>query len=77
MTTTLTATLTPELWNSHDGVRGVYPRSSKSLQYQILKINAGINTELGIHMEERLLASEFMGKCGVLWSQLSTEIEAF
>ena len=28
-------------------------------------------------MEVRLLASELLGKCGVFWSQLLAEIEAF
>ena len=37
-TTTLTATRTPELWNAHDGVRGVYPRAYKYLQDQCLKL---------------------------------------
>ena len=76
-TITLTAIRTPDLWNAHDGVRGVYPRSSKSLQDQRLKLNAGINRELGHHMEARLLASGLLGKCGVLWQQLATKIEAF
>ena len=75
--TPLTDIRTPKLWNSHDGVRGVYPRASKSLQYKRLKLNAGINRELGRHMEERLLASEFLVKCGVFWSQLASTIEAF
>ena len=65
---TLTAIHTPNTWNAHDGVRGVYPRESKSLQDQRLNLNSGINRELGRHMEARLLASEFLGKCGVFWS---------
>ena len=28
-------------------------------------------------MEARLLVSELLGKCGVFWSQLAAEIEAF
>ena len=77
LTTPLTAILIPKLWNSHDGVRGVYPRSYKSLQDQRLKLNGGINRELRRHMEARLLASELLGKCGVFWFQLATEIKAF
>ena len=41
--TPLKAIQTPELWNSHDGVTGVYPRTLKSLQYQRLKWKEGIN----------------------------------
>ena len=48
--TPLTDIHTPELWNAHDGVRGVYPRASNSLKDQILKLNAGLNRELGRHM---------------------------
>ena len=58
-------------------MRGLYSRESKSLQEQIMKLNASSNRELGRHMEERLLASEFLVKCGVFWYQLSAEIEAF
>ena len=65
LTTPLIDIRTPMLWNSRDGVRGVYPRASKSLQYQILKLNAGINRDLGPQMEERMLASKFLVKCGV------------
>ena len=43
LTTPLTAIRTPKLCNSRYGVRGVYPRASKSLQDQIIKLNAGIN----------------------------------
>ena len=77
MTTPLTAIRTPELWDDNNGVRGLYPRASKYLQEQRLKLNSGINRYLRRHMEARLLASELLGKCGVFWSQLSTEIEAF
>ena len=65
-TTPPIAILTPELWNAHDGVRGVYPRASKYLQDKRLKLNTGINRELGRHMKAWLLASELLGKCGVL-----------
>ena len=51
----LTAILTPELWNVHDGVRVLCPCASKLLQYQRLKFQVGINRELGGYMEERLL----------------------
>ena len=75
-TTPLTAICTPEMWNAHDGVRGIYPRASKSLQYQRLKLNESININrgLGRHMEVRLMASELMGICDVLWLQLAEEI---
>ena len=65
--TPLTDIRTPELWNFRGGVRGVYPRASKSLHDQRLKLNAGINIELGLHMEAQLMKSELLGKCGVLW----------
>ena len=77
LTTPLTYILTPKLWNAHDGARGLYPIASKSLQDQILKLNARINRDQGRHMEARLLASELLGKCGVFWSQLDAEIDAF
>ena len=41
--TTLTAIRTPELWNAHDGVIGMYPQASKSLGDQPIKIQSGIN----------------------------------
>ena len=49
-TTLLTYICTPKIRNANDGVRGLYPRTSKSLQDQILKINASINRELKLHM---------------------------
>ena len=73
-TTPLTYICTPEIWNSRDGVRGLYPRAYKSLQDQRLNINTGITRYLGRHMEVRLLASELLGKYGVFWSQLAAEI---
>ena len=54
-TTPLIAICTHKIWNAHDRVRGVYPRAYKSLQYQRLNINFGINREMGCHMEARLL----------------------
>ena len=39
----LTAICTSDLRNSYDGVMGVYPRASKSLNYHRLKLNAVIN----------------------------------
>ena len=76
-TTSLTSIRTTEIWNDHYVVRVVYPRAAKYLQNQRLNINAGINRNMGHHMEARLLGSEFLGKCGVSWSQLATEIVAF
>ena len=34
----ITETCMPTIWSDHDGVRGVLPRLSKSLQYQIIKL---------------------------------------
>ena len=61
----------------HNGVRVVYPRASNYLQDQRLNLNAGINRELGRHMEARLLSSEILVKCGVFWSQPAAKVEAF
>ena len=36
-----------------------------------------INIDLERHMEARLLVSEFLAKCGVFWSKLAADIEAF
>ena len=47
--TPLTAIWKPELWNAHYGVRGVYPRASKSPHNQIIKLQAGINWEFHMH----------------------------
>ena len=58
-------------------VRGVYLRASKYIQDQRLKLNVGINREMGRHMEARIMTSEMLEKCGVLWSQLAAEIEEF
>ena len=58
-------------------VRGVYLRASKYIQDQRLKLNVGINREMGRHMEARIMTSEMLEKCGVLWSQLAVEIEEF
>ena len=41
-TTPLKAIINTYLWNAHDGFMGVYPRDSKYLQYQCLKLQAGI-----------------------------------
>ena len=64
-TAPLTDIHTPEIWSAQDGVWGVYLQSSKSLKYKSLKLNAGINRELGRHIEARMLASEFLRKCSV------------
>ena len=64
-TTTRTEIWTPELWNTHNKVIGVYHREFKLLQDQRLKRKLGINRELCSHMEERLIASKLLGKCGV------------
>lgn len=48
-----------------------------SLQDQRIKLNAGINRDLGWHMEARLLISDLMVKFGVLWSHMDAYIEAF
>ena len=64
--TPLTAIRKTELWNAPDGVRGVYPRASKSPHKQRIKLQAVINQELQMHTEARLLASELLSKCGVL-----------
>ena len=58
----LTEIRNPGLWNVHDGVRGVYPREYKYLQYQCLNFQSVIERELVRHMEARLLASELLGK---------------
>ena len=63
--TPLMAIRTPELWNDHDGFRGVFPRASKYLQYKIIKSKLTINRELQMHMESILLASDTLGKYGV------------
>ena len=60
--TPLTAIHTPGLWNAHGGVRGVFQRESKSLHYQIIKLQSGINSEFQMHMEARLISSEMLGK---------------
>lgn len=76
-TTPLTVIITQDLWNTHDRVRGVSPKDSKYLEDQSLKLQTGIDIELGTHTEELILDSEILGKCGVLLFQLVTEIEAF
>ena len=72
LNTPLTVIRMPDIWNSHDGVREVYLRASKYLQDQILKLDVFINRELRHHIEAWLLASEFLGKCGVFSSQIAT-----
>ena len=76
-TTPLTYIRTPNLCNYRNGARGLYPQAFKYLQDKRLNLNARINRYLVQHMEARLLASKFLGKCGVLWSQFSDELEAF
>ena len=39
----LTEIRIPYLWNTRDGVRGVYPRAPKSLHDQRIKLQARIN----------------------------------
>ena len=68
---------TPELWTAHGGVRGVYPRASKLLHYQRIKLQDGINQELKIHTDARLLDSKLFSKCGVFWDQMAAEVESF
>ena len=63
--THLNLTLTPELYNDHDGAIGGYHRAYKSLQDQHINIQVGINRDLEGHIEYHLLASELLGKCEV------------
>ena len=65
---------TPDIWTANDGVRVVYPRASKSLQYRQLKLQSIIYRYLVGHMEVWLLDSDMLGKCGVFWPQLSAYI---
>ena len=67
----------PDLWNAHDGVRGVFLGACKTLQYQIIQLQSCINRAFQIHMLARLLSSHFLGKCGVFCHQLDSFIEAF
>ena len=67
---------TPYLWNAHDGVRGVYPRASKLLHGQRIKLHSGINQEFHMHTEARLMARELFSKCGVFWYQIIDEVKA-
>ena len=60
LTTPLTTIRTPEICNAHDGVKGVYPRASKSLQDQRIEFNARINIDLVKNMEASLIASDLM-----------------
>ena len=71
----ITETCMPTIWSDHDGVRGVLPRLSKSLQYQIIKLQAGFNIVVDVHMEVRLIASELLGNCGIFCLQPAVEIE--
>ena len=73
-TTPNTAIRIPELWNDQDRVWGVYPRETKSLLDQKLKLQAVINRELEINVEARLLASKLLGKCGMFLSHLNSYI---
>ena len=43
----------------------------------MINISAGINRELGRHMEAFIMASDLLGKFYVIWYQFSAEIEAF
>ena len=43
ISTPLTAIRTPDLWNVQDGVSGIYPRASKLLHNQRIKLRAGFN----------------------------------
>ena len=60
-----------------NGARGVYPRLSKSLHDQMIKLQAGINRDFQMHTETILMAREILSKCGVFWYQISTVEEAF
>ena len=61
----------------HNGVRCVYPRSSKYLHDQIINLQAGINREFQKRTEGRLFDTKLLGKCGVFWGEMSAEVEAF
>ena len=65
ISTPLIDTRTPKLRNAHSRVRGVFPRALKYLYGQRIKLQAGINRELHMHTEARILASEILGNCGV------------
>ena len=68
---------TNKMWNTNDGVRGVYPSASNLLPNQFLKLQSVTNRAMGGHMEDRILDSDLLGKCRVFWCNLSNEIEAF
>ena len=73
----LTSISTSEIWNAHYWVRGIYHRYHKSLQDKRLNLQYMINIDLVGHMEIHISASDLLGKCGLFWSQLSSEIEDF
>ena len=72
--TPLKAIISTEWCNVNGGVRRVFLRASKYLQYHRIKLQSGINREFQIHMEAQLLASKLLGKCGVFWYQLYADI---
>ena len=57
--------------------KGGVPGSSKYIKDQIIKLQSWINRELQMHMEMRVLVSNLLGKCGVIWSLLSDDIQDF
>ena len=54
-----------------------YPRESKNLHDQIIKLQAGINQEAHMHTEARLPASKIFSKCGAFWDKMAAEVKDF
>lgn len=68
---------TPEMWDAHDGIRGVKPRVSESLADQRTAITGGINLELAGHPAARGLALNLLEESFTFWTSLCAEVGAF
>jgi hypothetical protein len=72
-----TAIKTPEKWNGHDYLTGVFPRAIRSLKGQTTKLESGMSRELAGHPEALSLATTLLAQSEICFAKLGASVESF
>jgi hypothetical protein len=68
---------TPQKWNGHDYLTGVFPRAEKSLREQSKKLDTAFTRELVAHPEALALATTLLTQSETCFAKLGAGVEAF
>jgi hypothetical protein len=68
---------TPQKWNGHDYLTGVFPRAEKSLREQSKKLDTAFTRELAAHPEALALATTLLTQSETCFAKLGAGVEAF